>query len=117
MLFMLMGVLFQLGAQNVEGDWEGKLSYQGVELTVIFHVQNEDGTYKATMDSPDQGVMGISVESTNYENGKLILISSEIGMEYKAELDESGENLKGTFIQQGVTLPLNMVKKAQKKSP
>jgi hypothetical protein len=117
MILLFMGVLVQLGAQNVVGDWEGKLSYQGVELIVIFHVQNEDGKYAATMDSPDQGAMGIPVESTTYEDGKLILRASDIGMEYTAELDENGENLNGTFIQQGVSIVLNMTRKGQKKSP
>ena len=49
---------------EVVGDWKGTLAVSGIELSLIFHITDDDGL-KATMDSPDQGAFGIPC---GYEN-------------------------------------------------
>lgn len=110
MTFLVALLAFQSNAQDIVGDWNGKLSFQGTELRIVFHVTSQDGNYMATMDSPDQGAAGIPTEKVTYENGKLTIKSSDIMMEYIATLDANGETLKGTFNQAGVSIPLEMTK-------
>ena len=110
-LIMILLTLYavQLNAQEVIGDWNGVLSYQGTELRVVFHVTNQNDEYQSTMDSPDQGASGIPTDITTFKDGKLTIMSTQLQMEYIAVLDENG-NLKGTFNQGGVSIPLVMTK-------
>ncbi len=110
MIVLLTIVTFQMIAQDINGDWNGKLSYQGTELRLVLHITGQNGKYQSTMDSPDQGASGIEIENTTFENGKLKIAASLLQMEYTAELDEKGATLQGTFIQQGVSIPLIMTK-------
>lgn len=116
-IFIFTVLMFQMNAQDIVGEWHGKISFQGVELRLVFHVTNLNGEFQTTMDSPDQGATGIATDKTIFENGKLTIEASALGMQYTAVLDEKGEMLKGTFNQQGVSLPLDMTKGAEEKSP
>ncbi|MFZ1518135.1 MAG: hypothetical protein WAU11_05130, partial [Ignavibacteriaceae bacterium] len=51
---------------NMTGIWTGKLSLpNSLELTIVFNLSKDDsGKYTSTLDSPDQGAMGIPTEST-----------------------------------------------------
>jgi hypothetical protein len=113
-LFTLLA--FQIDAQDIEGDWSGKISYQGMELPLVLHVTENNGDFKTTMDSPAQEAMGIPVDKTSFENEKFSIEINEIGMGYMAVIDEKGETLTGTFSQQGLSLPLVMTKKKEKKA-
>ena len=53
-----------VSAQSLVGDWKGTLTVQGVELELIFHVEEADDAYTATMDVPLQNAIGIPVEKT-----------------------------------------------------
>lgn len=44
-----------------EGTWHGKLAVSGIELTLVFHIEQGDTGYIGTMDSPDQGGFGIKL--------------------------------------------------------
>jgi hypothetical protein len=55
-------------AQDITGQWNGVLSFQGVNLRIVFHIQKIEDGYKATMDSPDQGATGILVTSVTFGN-------------------------------------------------
>lgn len=110
LLILFTVFAFQMNAQEVVGDWNGVLSFQGTELRIVFHVTNQNGEFQSTMDSPDQNGFGIPTDKTTFENGKITILSNQIQMEYAAEIDKNG-NLKGTFKQSGVTIPLVMTKK------
>ena len=58
-------ILFQVKAQEIQGDWQGKISYQGTELSIIFHITGQQGEYSTSMDSPDQGATGIAIEKNH----------------------------------------------------
>ena len=100
---------------EILGDWNGVLDVQGTQLRVVFHLMNENGHLKGTMDSPDQGAKGIPMESTTYENGKLIIKASNMRMEYNAELSDDNSAIKGTFKQAGMEIPLELSKKKVEK--
>ena len=49
------------------GIWSGKLDVQGTELSLVFHLDDEN----PTVDSPDQGVRGIPAQMERGEGGKI----------------------------------------------
>ena len=73
-----------LGAQNITGDWYGLLQIEGLSLRINLHINQDKDNLSATIDSPDQGAYGITVDKISFiENmvdfqiilGKLSLLS------------------------------------------
>ena len=103
-----LGIGYMGFAQSPVGDWEGTLEAPGLKLKIIFHVTAEGDQYSATMDSPDQGAMGIPVTTTTFADGKLFIEAKNLGMTYEGALDTDGANIKGVFKQGPATIPLNL---------
>lgn len=103
-----LGLGYMSFAQSPVGDWEGTLEAPGLKLKIIFHITADGDQYSATMDSPDQGAMGIPVTSTSFADGKLSIDAKSLGLNYEGALDAAGANIKGVFKQGAATLPLNL---------
>ena len=58
-VFLVLMAVF-VNAQGITGHWGGTLNIQGIELRVIFHISRSSDSLVTTMDSPTQGVKGIS---------------------------------------------------------
>lgn len=59
-------------AQDVAGDWIGTLDTGIGALRIVLHITKlPDGTLKATMDSPDQGIGGMSVDTITLDGSRL----------------------------------------------
>lgn len=109
LLIALFGITVSSNAQtkDITGLWEGKLN-AGIELRIVFHLtKNTDGTYKATMDSPDQNAKDIPCSKVTISGDSVI---TEIGIAqatYKAiVLNDS--TISGRFEQRGASLPLTL---------
>lgn len=108
-IFLILSLLtsFQLiFAQSSVGDWKGELQVMGTKLPLIFHVKNQENQYRSTMDSPMQGAKDIPIQNTIVRNDSIIFDASNIGIQYKAKI--TGEIIEGTFIQNGMHLPLKL---------
>lgn len=107
LLVTLFGITVSSSAQtkDVTGLWEGKLNV-GIELRIVFHfTKNMDGTYKATMDSPDQNAKDIPCSKVSIFGDSVI---TEIGIAqaiYKAII-LNDSTISGKFEQRGASLPL-----------
>lgn len=91
-------------AQDIEGKWAGTLEVGASKLRVVFNISKSATGYTSTMDSPDQGVKGIPVTSTSFENSLLKISITNAGIEYSGEL--KGNEITGEFKQAGRTFPL-----------
>lgn len=107
-LFTILTTLSIYG-QDISGQWHGVLKVQGIQLRIVFNINQTDKAYSSTMDSPDQGAKGIPVTSTNYENSILELEISNAGIQYEGTLDKNN-TFVGTFIQGGQSFPLVLTK-------
>ena len=108
-----MGILlipFGASAQNLLGDWYGTLEVQGMKLRIVFHIQKDSGTYKTTMDSPDQGAKGIACSATKVEGNQLEIALDKIKMRYAGQF--TGGVIKGTFSQSGMEFPMVLSREA-----
>jgi dipeptidyl aminopeptidase/acylaminoacyl peptidase len=103
----LLLIMMTVKAQ-ITGDWKGALNVQGMEMEVIFHISNADGTYSTTLDIPLQGASGIPVETTQFEDNQLTIASTQLGFTYKGT--SAGTSIEGSFEQAGMSLPLNLTK-------
>ncbi len=99
---------FQVMAQDVTGSWKGTLTVQGMELPLVFNIEETDGTYTSTMDSPSQGATDIPMDETLLSGNELTISLKQAGIKYVALLE--GNQLQGTFHQAGMEFPLNMEK-------
>ncbi len=94
-------------AQDINGQWHGALKVQGIQLRLVFNVEQTESGYSATMDSPDQGAFGIPATSAHFENNVLKITISNANITYEGTLGD-GELITGTFIQAGKSFPMNL---------
>jgi hypothetical protein len=108
---LLLGITACLaGAQELVGDWQGKLSAGGVELRLVLHViKAGDGSLSGTLDSIDQGANGIAM-TVHKTDTKVALESSDLHANFDGTLSADGKMLKGTWSQQGQSMPLDLEK-------
>lgn len=107
-LFFFGNPLF---AQSPEGSWKGVLQVMGQEIRLVFHFEGDGEKWKATMDSPDQGVSGIGVDEVSVINGELELKILAAGITFSGEI--KADEIEGTFKQSGLQLPLKLEKMAE----
>lgn len=92
---------------GIAGDWTGKLSAGGAELTLVLHiVAGKDGALSATLDSVDQGANGIPVTSITLSGSHLSLRVDSIRGTYEGTVNQDVSGIEGTWSQ-GMPLPLN----------
>lgn len=95
-------------AQNIKGDWSGKLNAMGQELPLIFHISEDNEKLTATMDSPAQGATGIPVEKVEFSNNVLNLSMMGGQITYSGTLNEG--TITGKFKQSGMEFDLVLTK-------
>lgn len=98
-------VILAIGSMTAnaqEGAWKGELDIQGMKLPLVFNF-NTNG---CTMDSPSQGANGIPAEKSVAEDGTIKVSVKTIGVTFKGKKD--GDTIKGTFTQNGFSLPLTL---------
>ncbi|WP_338396003.1 alpha/beta hydrolase family protein [Fulvitalea axinellae] len=100
---------FGYGQTDVSGSWKGVLKVGGLPLRLVLNIEGVPGNYTATLDSPDQGAMGMPVTWVTFEKDTLRFAATQLGASYEGVLAE-GE-VKGTFKQRGMTFPLDITRK------
>jgi uncharacterized protein len=99
-------------AGGIVGDWKGALSAGGAQLHLVLHVtKNSEGKLAATLDSVDQGAMGIPVSSAAVKDGKLNLTVDAVHGTYEGTINTDWTEIKGTWTQ-GAPMELTFKKSA-----
>jgi len=94
-------------AQNIVGDWLGTLRAGPTELRLVLHVvKGDDGGFKATLDSIDQGADGIPVTTVSLKESNLIFTVAAVRGSYEGKVNPDGMIIGGTWSQKGASLPL-----------
>lgn len=107
---LLLFCLPLLTAQSspVEGSWEGTLKLPAAQLRLRIHVKaGPGGALAGTMDSPDQGALGLPLSSVTFAGGTLKWEMSQIRASYEGKLNEARTEIEGSFTQ-GMALPLTL---------
>lgn len=112
---LFMGSIYSsMFSQTVEGQWGGVLNIQGTELRLVFNIQQENGAYSATMDSPDQHVSGIPVTETELIDDEIKLAIPNAGILFKGNVFP--DSIVGIFSQAGFDIPLKLTRQITKKN-
>ena len=92
---------------GVHGDFVGTLAGQ---LRLQLHIAAAaDGTLSGTLDSPNQGAMGIPCADFHVEGNALTFAVPTVGGTWKGTIEKGGESLVGTWSQ-GNPLPLTFAR-------
>jgi alpha/beta superfamily hydrolase len=114
MKYLFIAILFSCSfafAQNLSGSWAGKVSVQGLKLTLVVNIADSAWT----LDSPDQNTIGIKIDSNSIQDGKVYFLSTRIGAEFKGVLKEVDgvQQIDGEFNQMGQKFPLVLLKQKE----
>ncbi|KAF0162340.1 MAG: alpha/beta hydrolase fold protein [Ignavibacteria bacterium] len=91
--------------------WEGQLNIGGVELRLVLKIyQNDDKSYSAYLDSPDQGVSNIAASAASVTEDSVKIEIKKIGASYNAGFVKDSAMIRGIFKQMGMSLPLELKK-------
>jgi pimeloyl-ACP methyl ester carboxylesterase len=102
-------------AQDIAGDWQGTLHAGPTDLRIVLHIVSGGSgalkatTFKATMDSIDQGGFGIPVTSVSLANPTLNLAIDALHATYQGKLNADATGIEGIFTQ-GQPIPLNFAR-------
>lgn len=103
---LLMAMCANSQTNPIVGDWNGVLKFQGMQLRIVFHVQESDGNFSGTMDSPDQSAFGLPATSVKFDGQNLEISLVNMGIKYAGKL-VNGE-VEGTFSQAGYDAPMTL---------
>jgi uncharacterized protein len=97
----------QRSSSTLEGHWTGSLQAGEAVLHLVLHVsKTPDGSFKATIDSLDQGVYGIEVTSLARKDSTLHFNVSSVGASYEGRIAADHRSIEGDWTQGSASLPL-----------
>ncbi|MEP0861844.1 MAG: alpha/beta hydrolase [Ignavibacterium sp.] len=109
--FLIVLITLNLNAQenDLNGSWSGKLKLpNGIQLTIVFNIQNSDGKYSATLDSPDQGAKGIPCGEVKVTSDSIDIDVPVIVGSYQGKINSVAKTISGIWSQGGSSFELNL---------
>ena len=100
-ILIVIFIVIIVKGQDITGQWNGVLKVSGMQLRIVFHISESGKGLSAKMDSPDQSAFGIPVTLTTFENPKLRLAITNMGIEYAGELKENLNAIKNAVNRGG----------------
>ena len=113
-LAMMLGT--NLPAQDIAGDWQGRLKAGPGELRVVVTIfKSSDGKWNGTLrsidQSPDWGV-GLPIDSIDLQGANLKFAVGALRGTYEGKVSPDGASIEGTWSQ-GQPLPLEFLRATQ----
>ena len=106
----------ELKPSPIDGDWTGTLHAGELSLRLVFHFSAAPGGKIAcSLDSLDQGAMGIACDDVKLNGKKLTLEVPSVHGSYAATLSSDGNKLSGDWTQ-GAPLPLELKRQPKPES-
>jgi len=96
---------------ELAGIWSGTLTAGTLQLPLVLRFTRQpDGSYTATLDSPNQGAFGIPASAVQVEAERVVVRFEAIGGEFTATISPDGKQLTGTWRQSGGKYPLTLTR-------
>jgi pimeloyl-ACP methyl ester carboxylesterase len=111
LLFIIFSfqILYAQDNDKIKGSWLGILKISGIELRVVFRVtENENGSFNAMLDSPDQGAYDIAVDSVIFVDPYVKFVIASITGFYEGNFEQ--DSITGTWNQAGSSFSLVLKK-------
>ncbi len=104
-------------APDIAGTWAGTLDLGAAKLRLVVDFKKKDGGgYTGTMDSPDQGAFGLEIDEVTLDKAAVKFTMKKIGGSYAGDVSANGKEIKGTWKQGPLSLPL-VLKPGEKAAP
>jgi pimeloyl-ACP methyl ester carboxylesterase len=104
--------LAQVKPSDIDGAWVGNIEVGPTKIKTVFHLATTQDGLVATLDSPDQGAMGIPVAAAKRDGASLTLEVAVVGGRYEAKISADLQTIEGTWKQGGGSFPL-VLKRAE----
>jgi hypothetical protein len=91
---------------ELAGDWKTSLEVNGTTLRMLMHVAKTESGLSATLDSLDQGALGLRVDSIRMEGPRLRLEMSQFGARYEGDWNTTANQFEGQWKQGSAAFPL-----------
>ncbi len=102
---------------SFEGTWQGTLETGPAKLRLAVHIaRGPQGAYASTLDSLDQGALGIPIGATTVTGKSVHLEITRLRAIYDGTLSADGNTIDGRFTQ-GAALPLVLKRVDQIQTP
>lgn len=105
------------GLASAEGDWTGTLRNGPAELHLAVHLRRAGSALSGTLDSIDQGSIGMPLAAVSDDGGRLSFDVPAVGGHYSGAWDASAKGFSGEWTQQGARLPLALTRGAAAPRP
>ena len=90
------------------GTWKGVIAYPLGKLHMVLHVTGTNENLSATADDPDHGVYGFQVDAISLIGQELSFAIVKYGVMFNGRFSDG--TISGTFYQNGVTVPLKLLR-------
>ena len=91
---------------DIDGNWATTLDAGAVVLRLVFHMAHIEGGLTVTLDSPDQGVVGIRASAVLYQDSALTIELDQIDGVFTGKANKNFSAIAGTWKQGGRSFPL-----------
>ena len=96
---------------DLQGYWTGATHPMRTTLRLVLKISEaEDGSFRAEVDSPDQGASALVVSSLTYDKPTVRVELQAVGGVFEGTLDTKKMVIDGNWMQAGQTLPLVMTR-------
>ncbi len=102
--------LARADAAKLAGYWQGTISSGGIDLGVVVHLTGAEGGWKATFDVPDQGAIGMPVDSVGIEGDSLVFALNALRASFRGKINAGQTEAVGEWTQAGRVTPLRLAK-------
>ncbi|HYV11701.1 MAG TPA: alpha/beta fold hydrolase [Pyrinomonadaceae bacterium] len=99
-------VAAQAPAPDVAGNWLTTLEVGGTKLRLALKIKKSGDSYAAGLDSVDQGVNDLPIDSIVLKGNELSFSAANLGINYVGTLNAAGDEITGTFKQRTIAMPL-----------
>jgi uncharacterized protein len=91
---------------DIDGNWEGAVDTGAQKLRLVLHIVTYEDGMSATLDSPDQKVMGLPVTVIRREGAKLNFEMKQLAGSFEGTIDQELTTIDGTWSQGGGSVSL-----------
>lgn len=102
---------YVLSAENISGPWHGKIDVGGTRLTLVLRFGTDSsGNAACTLDSPDQGALGIPAQVLLLRDDSVSVSVPSLKAAFQGRFVQEGQErrLTGTFSQVWMRFPLTL---------
>ncbi len=105
-----------VSGKGLAGIWLGRLEIGQVKLRLLFRIaSDEEGMLSGTMDSLDQGAMGLEITKIHFKDQTVRLRFTTPPASFEGRMSDDGSKIIGNWRQGGQAAPLTV--KRQLKAP